>query len=146
MATFIYSESFCQKSAERKSPKKYFSYIVLMSARELDPWQRPIIQVLNTLPYNLQSFVINKWQVYLLSEFLPGICWEKITESIFRFDICPGIRTQTLLLIITTSTKPTHYLLVVELFVHLSVMVELPRCWHSISPKTGKWVPYGNTL
>ena len=25
---FIYSRSFCQKSAERKSPKKYFSYFV----------------------------------------------------------------------------------------------------------------------
>ena len=24
---FIYSQSFCQKSAERKSPKKYFSYL-----------------------------------------------------------------------------------------------------------------------
>ena len=28
---FIYSQSFCQKSAERKSPKKYFSYFVLMA-------------------------------------------------------------------------------------------------------------------
>ena len=27
MAIFIYSQSFCQKSAERKSMKKYFSYI-----------------------------------------------------------------------------------------------------------------------
>ena len=26
MAVFIYSQSFCQKSAERKSPDKYFSY------------------------------------------------------------------------------------------------------------------------
>ena len=26
MAVLIYSQSFCQKSAERKSPKKYFSY------------------------------------------------------------------------------------------------------------------------
>ena len=29
--TFIYSLSFCQKSAERKSPKKYFHIFVLMS-------------------------------------------------------------------------------------------------------------------
>ena len=28
---FNYSQSFCQKSAERKSPKKYFLYFVLMS-------------------------------------------------------------------------------------------------------------------
>ena len=25
---FIYSQSFCQKSAEKKSPKKYFSYFI----------------------------------------------------------------------------------------------------------------------
>ena len=30
MAIFIYSLSFFQKSSERKSPKKYFSYFVLM--------------------------------------------------------------------------------------------------------------------
>ena len=29
--TFFYFQSFCQKSAERKSPKKYFSYFVLIS-------------------------------------------------------------------------------------------------------------------
>ena len=34
---FIYSQSFCQKSAERKSLKKYFSYFVLMSRLGLDP-------------------------------------------------------------------------------------------------------------
>ena len=28
---YICSQSFCQKSAERKSPKKYFSYLILMS-------------------------------------------------------------------------------------------------------------------
>ena len=31
MAILFSSQSFCQKSAERKSPKKYFSYFVLMS-------------------------------------------------------------------------------------------------------------------
>ena len=31
MAIFIYSQSFCQKSSERISQKKYFSYFVLMS-------------------------------------------------------------------------------------------------------------------
>ena len=36
--TFIYSQSFCQKSAERKSPMKYFSYLVLMSGLGLEPW------------------------------------------------------------------------------------------------------------
>ena len=27
---FIYSQSFCQKSAEMKSPKKYFSYLIFL--------------------------------------------------------------------------------------------------------------------
>ena len=36
---FIFnSQSFCQKSAERKSPNKYFSYFVLMSGLGLEPW------------------------------------------------------------------------------------------------------------
>ena len=39
MAIFIDSQSFCQKSAERrKSPKKYFSYFVVMSGLGLEPW------------------------------------------------------------------------------------------------------------
>ena len=37
MAIFIYFESFCQKSAERKSAKKYFLYFVLMSGLGLEP-------------------------------------------------------------------------------------------------------------
>ena len=37
-SNFIYSQSFSQKSAERKSPKKYFSYFVLMSGLGLEPW------------------------------------------------------------------------------------------------------------
>ena len=35
---FIYSQSFCQKSAARKSAKKYFSYSVLMSGLGLESW------------------------------------------------------------------------------------------------------------
>ena len=51
------------------------------------------------------------WQIYLLSEFLPEICWEKIARKIFfffifRFDAWSGIRTQAF-----TSNKPTLYLL-----------------------------------
>ena len=38
MEIFIYSQSFCQKSAERKSPKKYFSHFVLMSELGLESW------------------------------------------------------------------------------------------------------------
>ena len=35
---FICSQSFCQKSAERKSSKKYFLYFVLLSGLGLEPW------------------------------------------------------------------------------------------------------------
>ena len=35
---FLFTQSFCQKSAERKSPQKYFSYFVLMSGLEFEPW------------------------------------------------------------------------------------------------------------
>ena len=34
---FIYSQSYCQKSAERKSPNEYFSYFVLMSGLRFEP-------------------------------------------------------------------------------------------------------------
>ena len=37
-AVLIYSQSFCQKSAERKSAKKYFSYFVLMSGLRFELW------------------------------------------------------------------------------------------------------------
>ena len=68
---FIYSQSFCQKPAERKPPKKYFS-----------------------------------WQFYLLSEFLPKICWENVAEEIFSF-LCPtwGLNPGF------KSNNPTYYLL-----------------------------------
>ena len=42
---FIYSQSFCQKSAEKKSPKKYFSYFVDL---EFKLWL--FIWKANTLP------------------------------------------------------------------------------------------------
>ena len=39
MAILFTSQSFCQKCAERKSPKKYFfSYFVLMPGLGLEPW------------------------------------------------------------------------------------------------------------
>ena len=49
------------------------------------------------------------WYVYLLSEFLPEISWEEITEEIlfeFCFDAWPGIRTRALRLI---SQHTTYY-------------------------------------
>ena len=37
LGNFMYSQSFCQKSAKRKSSKQYFSYIVWMSGLGLEP-------------------------------------------------------------------------------------------------------------
>ena len=51
--------------------------------------------------YSLKStpndrLLINfSWQFYLLSEFLPEICWEAVAEKYFFFHITwPGIRTR----------------------------------------------------
>ena len=38
MEILFTSQSFCQKSAERKLPKKYYLYFVLMSGLVLDSW------------------------------------------------------------------------------------------------------------
>ena len=56
---FIYSQSFCQKSAERKTPKKYFSYLIF------DYW--PGIRT--------QAFASNKPTHYILDhgDFLTTI-------------------------------------------------------------------------
>ena len=48
-------------------------------------------------------------EIFIYSEFLPEICWEKITEEIlfvFCFDVWPGATNPGF-----TSNKPTHYLL-----------------------------------
>ena len=50
MAIFIYFQSFCQKSTERKSPKKYFLYFVF------DAWPGA----------RTQAFASNKPTHYLL--------------------------------------------------------------------------------
>ena len=38
MAIIFITQRFCWKSAERKSPKKYFLYFVLKSCHEVKPW------------------------------------------------------------------------------------------------------------
>ena len=38
MVVFIDSQNFCQKSAEKKSPKKYFSYFIFITGLGLEPW------------------------------------------------------------------------------------------------------------
>ena len=50
-----------------------------------------------TVDSERQIFLRNfSWQFYLLSEFLPEICWEEIAEEIlfvFHFEVWPGART-----------------------------------------------------
>ena len=73
MANFVYSQSFCQKSAERKSPKNFF-FIFLT-------W--------DTNP----GFTSNKPTHYLLdSDFKNRNLGEEIQVLISRFDegVCPG--------------------------------------------------------
>ena len=77
---------------------------------------------------DLQFEVDSEWQIvlrnfscqfYLLSEFLPEICWEKITEGIlfvFYFDVWPGTRTLALHLI---NQHTTYYTTVTSISVFL---------------------------
>ena len=53
---FIYSQSFCQKSAEVRCQRKIFYHIlVLMSDLETEP--RPHVQYVNTLPARLRRLI-----------------------------------------------------------------------------------------
>ena len=68
---------------------------------------------------DLQFKVDSEWQIfwetyhgkfYLLSEFLPEICWEEIAEEIlfvFCFDVWPGVRTLAFRLISQHTTYQT---------------------------------------
>ena len=66
---FINPQSFCQKSAERKSPKKYFHIFVLMS--DLGFELGSYVYLANTLSTRL-------WR--LPRELLSEIYWEEIDE------------------------------------------------------------------
>ena len=65
MAVLIYSQSFCQKSAERKSPKKYFLYFV-----------RSDVKTWGSNP----GFTSNKPRHYLLDygDFNVQLVWIKL--------------------------------------------------------------------
>ena len=41
--TILFTQSFCQKSAEKKSPKKYFLYLVLMTGLWFELWSLRLI-------------------------------------------------------------------------------------------------------
>ena len=57
MAILFYSQSFCQKSAERKSPKKYFSYFVLMSGGTYSLKSTPNYRFFEAIFYLLSQLV-----------------------------------------------------------------------------------------
>ena len=64
------------------------------------------------------------WQVYLLSELLPAICWKKIAAEVYFFHIsflCLTWNTSPCLV----SNKPTHYLLDYGDFILLMSIVAL---------------------
>ena len=67
----FYSQSFCQKSAERKSPKKYFLYFILMSGLGLEPWRLQEVAILNIINKTITD-LLNKYVfIALTSMFLP---------------------------------------------------------------------------
>ena len=67
------------------------------------------IRIIDLSTPNDRFFEKLSWQFYLLSEFLPEICWGEIGEEIlfvFRFDVRPGTRTLAFRLISTLPTRP----------------------------------------
>ena len=78
----------------------------------------PIFFTLRVFPrtYSLKSTLNERflksfsWQFFLLSEFLPEICWDEETKPpkkyffIFRFDVWPGIWTESFRLISQHTT------------------------------------------
>ena len=69
-----------------------------------------LLTPLSDATYSLTSSPNDRfWQIYLLSELLPEICWEEVAEEIFSyliFDDWPGMRAQAFV-----SNKPTYYIL-----------------------------------
>ena len=101
MAVLIYSQSFCQKSAERKSPKKYFLYIVLMSGLGLEPWLY-VLQA-NTLPTRLRRHK-NNTKKKTENE-------RKIIQKLnFCFDILFFSRTVYFLMVFSFLPKNVHFI------------------------------------
>ena len=72
------------------------------------------------------------WQVYLLSEFLPEICWEQIAEEIIFFHTsfwCMTWGTNPVI----ASNKPTHYILDYGNFIVLdNLQIPSFRIFHSV--------------
>ena len=74
---FIYSQGFYQKSAEKKSSKKYFLYFVLMSGLGLEHWRLPRLTA-NSLIFKIS------WM--LMSSVKMIYCWRLIAtiRELFR--------------------------------------------------------------
>ena len=77
MAVLIYSQSFCQKSAERKSPKKYFLYFVLMSGLALEPC------ILPTRLRRLQEDIaIGRYNISIISLLSTALKFISLSEDL----------------------------------------------------------------
>ena len=81
---FIYL-SFCQKSAERKSPKKYFLYFVLISGLGFETWLYVRVYARTLLRGN------RRWNIFFLFH---------VSFWCLTWNTNPGY----------TSNKPAHYL------------------------------------
>ena len=82
-AIFIYVKSFCQKSAEKNSPKKYFSYFCFCLCLDSNPgfsFNKPT-------HYLLDLRLIKKSSVALAALHVAPLCWNQMlpisSSSIF---------------------------------------------------------------
>ena len=124
MAQLIYSQSFCQKSAERKSPKKYYFFHISFWCLTWDTnpdfmSDKPTHYLQHTRLWRLLYFTVGRDKIdlaqviaifYLCSEILLEICWEEVAQGIL-FYVSFWCLTWGLNPGFMVSNKPIHYLL-----------------------------------
>ena len=68
----LFTQRFCQKSAERKSPKKYFLYFVLMSDLWLDSYFTSNKPIHYLLDYGDFFFMAYNIDIKLMHTYIIG--------------------------------------------------------------------------
>ena len=115
---YFYSQSLCQKSAQRKLPKIYFFFIFLkdyvLASHTTHVVCVNFIHEWRNLQFNVDCerqicWETFSWQVYFFSQSLCQKSAQRKSPNvilffIFRFDALPGIRTRTLSLISQHTT------------------------------------------
>ena len=86
----IYFHRFCQKSALRKSPKKYFSYFVLMSGLGLESWLFVLFHY-----FRLWTFLEVLWDIQYFWYFHLVLKWiyQKAFQLVSRPHRAEHVRT-----------------------------------------------------